>query len=80
MFSSKIPVKEDPQCEPNVQKKKIEIASTVQELNSVSSLCGLPVTSAEDILAGDFPWSFSDSTSTSQSMLQTVTNKFILII
>ncbi|XP_046860771.1 uncharacterized protein LOC124453997 [Xenia sp. Carnegie-2017] len=40
-------------------KEKSEITSTVEELNCLSSLCGLPTTSAEEVMSGDFVWSFN---------------------
>ena len=42
-------------------KEKAEIVSAVEELNSVSSLCGLPPTNTEDVMSGVFPWSFDES-------------------
>ena len=42
-------------------KEKAEIVSAVEELNSVSSLCGLPPTNTEDVMSGVFPWSFNES-------------------
>ena len=47
-------------------KEKSELMSSVEALNTVSKLLGLTPTNAEDILAGEFPWSFSDESTTSQ--------------
>ncbi|XP_046863055.1 uncharacterized protein LOC124456725 [Xenia sp. Carnegie-2017] len=40
-------------------EEKPKITSTVEELNCLSNLCGLPTTSAEEVMSGDFVWSFN---------------------
>ncbi|XP_028403981.1 uncharacterized protein LOC114526580 isoform X2 [Dendronephthya gigantea] len=64
-------------------REKTEIASTVEELNSVNSLLKLPATSAEAILAGDFLWSFSEEPATTKSLpvryKAQVVEKFMLV-
>ena len=47
-------------------KEKAELASSVEELNMVSRLLALPPANTEDILKGNFPWSFSEESTTSQ--------------
>ena len=47
-------------------KEKAELASFVEELNMVSRLLALPPANTEDILKGNFPWSFSEESTTSQ--------------
>jgi hypothetical protein len=47
-------------------KEKSEVVSSVEALNTVSRLLALPPTNSEDILEGNFPWSFSDGSTTSQ--------------
>lgn len=47
-------------------KEKSEVVSSVEEFNSISKLLNLPLTSAECILAGNFPWSFGEQQINSQ--------------
>lgn len=53
-------------------KEKAEIVAAVEELNSVSSLCGLPSTSVEDVMSGLFAWSFNESETSANVLLGTV--------
>lgn len=49
-------------------KEKSDVISSVEELNAVCKFIGLPATRADDILAGNFPWSFFEEPSTSQGI------------
>ena len=51
-------------------KEKAGIASAVEELNSVSSLCGLPPTNKEEVKSGVFSWSFNESETTLPGILR----------
>jgi hypothetical protein len=47
-------------------KEKAEILSSVEALNTICQLLALPPTRSEDILEGNFPWSFEGEPKTSQ--------------
>ena len=60
-------------------KEKAEIVSAVEELNSISSLCGLPPTNTEDVMSGVFSWSFNESETALLGILQ-VQQPFIVLM
>ncbi|CAB4029371.1 Hypothetical predicted protein [Paramuricea clavata] len=64
-------------------KEKSELMLSVEALNTVSKLLALTPTNAEDILAGEFPWSFSEESTTSQDLpircKAQVVDKFMLV-
>ena len=48
-------------------KEKAEVESTVQELNKITSLCGIPTTSVEEVMSGHWSLGTNDGISSSSA-------------
>ena len=60
-------------------KEKSELMSSVVELNTVRTLLGLPTANSEDILAGNFPWSFEGPTTSKGTCIPSLSVDLFLL-